>query len=93
MPAKKEYLSSSGQRAVKITAAILGGYLVSASFHLLLSVVTHQQEIVMLTSTISLFLVWIGLMLLSFLARNGWKILGIYLGITFLFSILIYLFK
>lgn len=90
MPAKKQYLSSPRQRVLKVSAAVIGGYFVAASFHLMLAAVSGQKEIVMLTSTFSLFLLWAGVMVVTFLSRNGWKIWGIYLGLTFLFSIIIY---
>ncbi len=93
MPAKKEYLSSPSQKALKVSAAILGGYFVSASFHLMLASVTGHKEIIMLTSTFSLFLMWGIVMIITFLAHNGWTIWGLYLGLTLLFLLLTYLTK
>lgn len=93
MPANRKYLSSGGQRTLKISAAILGGYLVAASFHLFLASFPSLHEIVLLTSSFSFFLVWAGLMVVTFLAKNGWKIWLYYLVITGLFSGLIYLIR
>ena len=39
----------------------------------------------MMTMAFSGFIVWVALMVVAFLARNGWKIWLIYLGITLLF--------
>ncbi len=86
MPAQTKYLSSRGQRALKITAAILGGYLVSASFHLMLGVMPFAREIVVVLSGISFFLLWAGLMVTGFLVRNGWKLWGLYLVLTLFFG-------
>ncbi|QMW03297.1 hypothetical protein [Spirosoma foliorum] len=90
MPAKKEYLTTSGQRALKISAGVLGGYILSACLHLLLAVVTPFREQILLSSTFTFFLCWAGLMILAFLARNGWKIWGIYLLSSVVFSGIIY---
>lgn len=93
MPAKKHYLSSPPQRVLKVSAAIVGGYFVAASFHLMLASVSGYKEIVMLTSTFSLFLLWAMMMVVTFLSRNGWKIWGFYLGLTLFFSIITYFTK
>lgn len=93
MPAKEKYLSSSWQRFLKITAGILGGYIASASIHLFVAVLLRQREIVLVTSTFTLFIVWAILMVLSFFAQNGWKVWGIYLAITIVLTSLAYFFK
>ncbi|MDR6193224.1 hypothetical protein [Siphonobacter sp. SORGH_AS_0500] len=90
MPARKEYLSTPGQRALKLSAGIIGGYLLATAFHLLLAVVTSFREQVLLSSTFTFFPSWVGLMILAFLARNGWKIWGIYLMSSVVFSGIIY---
>lgn len=90
MPAKKEYLTTPGQRVLKISAAILGGYLLSITFHLFLGVILPDRNAVMLTATFTLFIVWGLLMIPAFLARNGWIIWGIYLVLTCIFSSIIY---
>lgn len=91
MPANPKYLTQSiGQRFLKITAAILGGYLVSVSFHLALAAWFDKTAIVM-TMSFSGFILWVGLMIVAFLAKNGWKIWGIYLLLTLFFYLLIYL--
>ena len=91
MPARKEYLTTPGQRALKISAGVIGGYLLTSCLHLLLAVVIPFREQILLSSTFSFFLCWVGLMVLAFLARNGWKIWGIYLLSSVIFSGIIYL--
>ncbi len=91
MPANPKYLTKSiWQRIAKITAAILGGYLVSVSFHLALaSWISHVNVII--TMAFSGFILWVVLMIVAFLAKSGWKIWGIYLLLTLIFCGIIYL--
>tara|TARA_R110000868_G_scaffold106443_2_gene291921 strand:+ start:12248 stop:12547 length:300 start_codon:yes stop_codon:yes gene_type:complete len=88
MPANKKYLSSNWQRFAKITAGIIGGYLVTISFHLALAYLFDHVTII-ITSTFTGFILWVILMIVAFLAKNGWKIWGIYLLIVTAFSIFI----
>ena len=91
MPANPKYLTQSKwQRFAKITAAILGGYFVSVSFHLALASWFNRANVVM-TMAYSGFILWVVLMVLAFLAKSGLKIWGIYLLLTLVFSLLIYL--
>lgn len=91
MPANPKYLTQSkGQRFLKISAAILGGYLVSVSFHLALAAWFDKAAIIM-TMGISGFTLWVALMVVAFLAKNGWKIWGIYLLLTLIFTLILYL--
>lgn len=91
MPAKKEYLTTPGQRSLKISAGILGGFVLTTCLHLLLAVITPFREQILLSATFTFFLCWVALMILAFLARNGWKIWGIYLLSSVVFSGIIYL--
>lgn len=93
MPANRKYLASPGQRALKITAAIFGGYLVAASVHILIASIKPIHEIVVLTSGFTFFLLWAVLMVLAFLSRNGWRVWGIYMVITLFFAGLLFLIK
>lgn len=92
MPANLKYLSSPSQRFAKITAGFFGGYMVSISFHLLLAG-WLAREIVIITMTFTGFLLWCGLLVLAFIAKRGWVIWGLYLGISLLCSLGIYLAK
>lgn len=93
MPANTKYLSTKGQRALKITAGIIGGYLLSASFHLMLACIPASKDMVVVFSGISFFLTWTGLMIVAFLAKQGWKIWALYLGLTVLFAGITWLIK
>lgn len=91
MPANPKYLTQSkGQRFAKITAAILGSYLVAISFHLALASWFNRANI-MITMAFSGFVLWVALMIIAFLAKNGWKIWLIYLGLSLVFLALLYL--
>lgn len=82
MPAKQKYLSTPGQRILKISAGLLGGYLLSTALHLALALVPAIGINLMVSGTFSGFLLWAVLMVIAFLARNGWVIWGIYLLLT-----------
>ena len=91
MPANPKYLTQSKwQRFAKITAAILGGYFVSVTFHLALASWFNRANILM-TMAFSGFILWVVLMVVAFLAKSGWKIWGIYIFLTLVFSLFIYL--
>jgi Ca2+/Na+ antiporter len=91
MPANPKYLTQSKwQRFAKITAAILGGYFVSITFHLALASWFNRANILM-TMAFSGFIFWVALMVIAFLAKSGWKIWGIYILLTLIFSLFIYL--
>lgn len=90
MPANPKYLTQSKwQRFAKITAAILGGYFVSVSFHLALASWLNRAN-VLITMAYSGFILWVALMVIAFLAKSGWKIWGIYILLTLLFCVIIY---
>ncbi len=93
MPAKKEYLSTSGQRFLKVSAGILGGLLLSVAIHLLLGILLQNKVAVMLTGTFTAFLLWAALLSIAFLAKSGWKIWGIYLAGILICSSIIYLIR
>lgn len=91
MPANKKYLTTSpGQRVLKITAAFIGGYLVTVAFHQLIMLMISKKQ-VYVTMQFSGYILWSVLMVLAFLARNGWKIWGWYLlSSALLFSPFVY---
>ena len=90
MPANKKYLSSPRQRALKITAGILGGLIITILFHNAFASLLEEKGWLIITSAYSSFLVWALLMVIAFMSKNGWKIWGIYLSLIILFSITIY---
>ncbi|MFB9058025.1 hypothetical protein ACFFU9_14865 [Mariniflexile ostreae] len=92
MPANPKYLTSTNQRFAKISAGFLGGFLVSLTSHMALSYwVNHIYVII--TATFTGFILWAVLMIVAFLAKDGWRIWAIYLGLSLLFSIFIYFSK
>lgn len=93
MPAKKEYLSSKGQRALKITAGLIGGYFLAVALHMMLGVLLLDRTAVILTGAFSVFICWVAFMILAFFARNGWKVWSVYLLSTAFCGIIVYLLK
>lgn len=89
MPANKKYFSSPLQRFAKISAGMIGGYLLTVSFFLMISIWLDRQG-VFFTLVFAGFLVWVGLLILAFLAKNGWKIWLAYLGLSGLFFLVFY---
>jgi hypothetical protein len=91
MPANPKYLTHSiSQKIAKVAAAILGGYLVSASFHVALASWLPNYKAVLITSVYTLFLLWCALMVFPFLAKNGWLVWAVYLSLTLVFCIAAY---
>ncbi|SFU64441.1 hypothetical protein SAMN05216480_11139 [Pustulibacterium marinum] len=90
MPANNKYLTQNKwQRFAKITAGFLGGYLVAITFHLALATWLHKPSVI-ITATFSAFIIWAVLMVLAFLAHNGWKVWALYLSISLFFLIIFY---
>ena len=93
MPANKKYLSSPGQRVLKITAGILGGLIITILFHNAGTSLLQENGWLIITSAYSSFLIWVFLLIMAFMAKNGWKVWGIYLSLIFFFGIIIFLNK
>ena len=93
MPANKKYLSSPGQRFLKITAGILGGYFVTIFFHNALGSLFEEKGALIITTAYSSFLLWAALLVLAFIAKNGWKVWGLYVLLTLIFAGVIFLNK
>tara|TARA_B100000809_G_C15121310_1_gene524394 strand:- start:1671 stop:1952 length:282 start_codon:yes stop_codon:yes gene_type:complete len=92
MPANPKHLEkSSWQRFAKISAGILGGFLMTALFHLLIAKWSSHQKTVLITYDYTLFLVWIPLLLLPFFFDNGWKCWLWYAVIILMFSMLFFI--
>ncbi len=93
MPANSKYLTTSPwQRFAKISAGILGGYFVAMAIHMAFAAWMKHTNVI-ITATYSGFIVWVGFMIVAFYAKNGWKIWGLYLLLTVLFSIITWLGK
>tara|TARA_B100000809_G_C15122948_1_gene525035 strand:+ start:975 stop:1280 length:306 start_codon:yes stop_codon:yes gene_type:complete len=92
MPANPKHLTKSKwQRFSKISAGILGSYLMISAFQLALTQWTGSEDLIYYTLYYALYLVWVPLMLLPFFFNNGWKCWGIYLAIIMLCIVAIYL--
>jgi hypothetical protein len=93
MPANFKYLTTSKwQRFAKITAAIIGSYIVTISVHMAIATWINIENTVM-TMAFSGIILWASLMIFAFILKNGWKTWGIYLLVIALFSIITYLGK
>lgn len=93
MPANRKHLTKNvNQRVAKISAAIVGGYLVTVAGHLALAQWVNPA-IVLITAAFSGFIIWAGLMVVAFLMKNGWKTWGLYLSLTAIFAFITYLGK
>lgn len=87
MPANKKYLTQSGWlRLSKILAGVIGGYAVMFSFHMLLAKIFPQENVIA-TSFFTGYTLWAILLLMAFLAKNVWKVWGVYAVLTLLFSL------
>ncbi|PNW27408.1 hypothetical protein [Formosa algae] len=91
MPANKKHLTASPwQRFAKISAGLIGGYLVSMSLHMALTAWTDSTTVI-ITSAFTGFILWATLMVVAFIAKNGWKIWGVFILLTAVFSTIMYL--
>lgn len=87
MPANKKYLTQSGWlRLSKILAGVIGGYAVMFSFHMLLAKIFPQENVIA-TAFFTGYILWAILLLVAFLVKNVWKVWGVYVILTFLFSL------
>ncbi|HLT86276.1 MAG TPA: hypothetical protein VKZ57_01725 [Sphingobacterium sp.] len=87
MPANKKYLSNPFQRFLKITGGFVGGYFVMISFHLMLTCIFREKDVV-ITAYLSGYVLWAVLLLYAFLAKNGWWVWLIYTVLTVVFYVL-----
>ncbi|WP_339925485.1 hypothetical protein [uncultured Cyclobacterium sp.] len=93
MPANKKHLSPAFlHRFSRISAGLVGGYLVTVSFFLALSFLWDKVS-VLYTLVFGGFLLWVALLLLAFIAEKGWKVWAIYLLLTLVFSSVVYFCK
>jgi hypothetical protein len=90
MPANKKHLNPNFlHRFSRISAGFIEGYFVTVSFFLALSYVLDKVA-VLFTLVFGGFLLWVGLFIVAFIAKKGWKIWAIYLLLTFAFSSIVY---
>lgn len=80
MPANPKYLNTSPwQQFAKISAGIIGGYIITSMFHMVLALALPFGKEVLITSIFSSFIVWCTLLIIPFLFKNGWKTWAVYL--------------
>lgn len=90
MPANPKYLTQSkSQRIAKISASVLGGFLIASILHLSIALWLTERKNLWATYSFSLFLIWCPLMLIPFLFNNGWKCWRIYGALILVFSIVL----
>lgn len=88
MPANPKYLTQNKwQRFAKVSAAILGGFLVSAGTMLAIAGWSADPVPVFFTYAFFMFLQWCTLMLLAFLFKNGWNCWKLYGSITLVLAV------
>ncbi|MEM7382209.1 MAG: hypothetical protein AAF361_13570 [Bacteroidota bacterium] len=90
MPANTKYLSSGGQRFLKITAGILGGFVITILFHNAIGTMLEAKGGIIITTGYTSFIMWATLMVVAFMVKNGWKTWGIYLLAIVLLGAVIY---
>ncbi len=89
MPANKKYLTQSPwQQFAKISAGIIGGYVVTSLLHLCLALWLPNPKEVLITSIFSVFIVWVVLLIIPYLFNNGWKAWLLYLSISIVLFII-----
>ncbi|MEM6722291.1 MAG: hypothetical protein AAF611_23390 [Bacteroidota bacterium] len=93
MPANKKYLSSTGQRWLKITAGIIGGFIVTILFHNAIGALMTEKGGLIITSAYTSFIMWALLMIVAFIIKNGWKTWGIYLLLMVIFGFIIFKYR
>ncbi|RBW59325.1 hypothetical protein DS884_06190 [Tenacibaculum sp. E3R01] len=91
MPANTKYLTKSpSQQFAKVSAGVLGGYIISALLHMVLALWLPYSKEIMVTSIFSTFIVWCTCLIIPFLFKNGWKAWALYLIISLLLYIAYY---
>lgn len=91
MPAKEKYLSSGWSRFSKVTAAILGGYLVTMLIHIAAAKIPEDDTNLIITTAYSSFLMWVGFMILAFFIKKAWQVWTLYSLIGLCCAALIFL--
>lgn len=83
MPANPKYLTKSPwQQFAKISSGILGGYIITALFHMCLALWLPNPKEVLITSIYTHFILWGVLLIIPFWFKNGWKVWGFYILIS-----------
>lgn len=92
MPANSKYLNQSPwQQFAKISAGLIGGYIISALLHMCLVLWLPNPKEVLITSIYTIFIAWGALLIIPFLFKNGWKAWVLYLIISIILYVIYYL--
>jgi len=87
MPANKKYLTQSPWlRLSKILAGSFGGYAVMMSLHLFFTAFLPKEDVI-ITACFTGYILWAFLLLYAFIARNVWKVWGLYMLLTVIFAL------
>ncbi|MCF0069310.1 hypothetical protein LZD49_02430 [Dyadobacter sp. CY261] len=87
MPANKKYLTKSPWlRLSKILAGMVGGYAVTMSLHLFFTAFLPQENVI-ITAYFTGYILWAFLLLYAFIAQNVWRVWGLYILLTIVFSL------
>ena len=79
MPANPKYLTKSPwQKFAKISAGIVGGYIITILFHILLTIYVPLYNEILITSIFSVILIWCVLLIIPYLFKNAWNAWGVY---------------
>ncbi|MDO5981425.1 hypothetical protein [Flavivirga spongiicola] len=82
MPANLKYLNKSPwQQFAKISAGLLGGYIITALSHMSLALWLPYPQGILISFIFTFFIVWCALLIIPFLFNNGWKAWLLYSGI------------
>ena len=92
MPANPKY-SSGTERAAKITAGLIGGYVLSAMFHYVLGLLVENKAIVAATSIYTLYMLWMVLFIIPFMLKSGGRAWVYYLISIVLLAVIAYLIR
>lgn len=92
MPANPKYLSSARGRIAKISAGILGGFLVTTAIHMTIGSYMNDKTYLVMTAIWSSWILWMGCLLLAFALRRPWISWSIFLG-TVLLCVLLFNYK
>ncbi|PIF00960.1 MAG: hypothetical protein CR994_02630 [Maribacter sp.] len=81
MPANPKYLNKSPwQRFAKLSAGVIGGYIISALLHMVLALALPFHKEMLISSIFTLYVVWVVLLIVPYLFKNGWMAWIVYLG-------------
>ena len=91
MHAKKKYLSNGWQRLSKVLAMFFGAYAATAALHIAIAKNVTNDVPILLTSTYTSFILWVGLMVMVFIIKRAWIAWSVLSGIVVFSGLLVLL--